>query len=293
MSRKILKVAFAVLSLLIIASMVIFIEKHKVKPKERAEMQSTEQMNSSIISEDLQSNADGYPDSDEKSSRDAVSDEGIDNEKITKGKLVYYPKSYEIVTSEDELLKYKLEFFDTEGYPPLQGDYEEEWIDYEAIRNEVPELDNLWNHKSDYTDDEFQRIEDKYEDVIKNHTEIRKPLVSYLFVTLEIENITDKPLYDAISLYIIGDNYNFTDMICYFDKTESRTIDEKAKNLSWYHYAPREKMECTIAFPLSESYFPEGTELYIGEVPVFDEGFFEPKGADNVIVLRSLNEAGD
>ena len=293
MSRKILKVAFAVLSLLIIAGMVIFIEKHKVKPKERAEMQSTEQMNSSIISEDLQSNLDGYLSSDGETSPIADDDKGTANNEITYGKLIFRPKSYEIVTSDDKLHEsYNPEYFKNEEYPALSGDYEEEVVDYEAIRNEAPELDDLWDNKSDYTEEEAKEIEGRYADVIKSHTEIIRPGIRYLFVTLEVENTEDKPVYDSICLYAIGDNGDFTDYICYFDKTESLTVEEKSKNLTWYHYEPKEIIECTIGFALSESRFPEGTKLYIGRIPVGDV-IFDPEKEGNIISLRSLNEVSN
>lgn len=290
MKRRGLQITIVVISILVIFGIVVFIENHKAKPEQRVEMLYTEQINNMDSTEESQGNLDGYLSSDGETYPSADDGIGTGNNEITYGKLIFRPKSYEIVTSDDKLHeRYNPEYFENEEYPALSGDYEEEVVDYEAIRNEAPELDDLWDNKSDYTDEEAKEIEGRYADVIKSHTEIRRPGIRYLFVTLEVKNTEDKPVYDSIYLYIIGDNGDFTDNICYFDKTESLTVEEKIKNLTWYHYEPKEIIECTIGFALSESRFPEGTELYIGRIPV-DDGIFDPEKEENIIGLRNLNE---
>lgn len=212
-----------------------------------------------------------------KDAPNAVEDESddVDNDETDKNNNTLYVDGIEIEVLGCEMIedtdiskqtKYSQEFFYSGEVP--DAEYLIEYIDYEAIKEECPELQELWENESDSTDIEHvKEVYNRHLDVIEKHTTMIHPKTRYYFVRCKMTNTKQKKYNACLDVYIFvkgeGEYLYMQRGACYFDKAVYLEGDERVHNFFWYPIAEGEVLECVLGFEIQEVWNEE-EKYYVG-----------------------------
>ncbi len=254
------------------------IENNKEKPYERETEQTTEK---DLVQES------------ETGAETEIETETPSSNVIRQGLLEYELISYEIVedTEIEQQQAYKKEFFREEEL--ATADYTEEFVDYDAIKEDSPELKELFENKLNYTDAEYAEIRNQHIDVIQKHTVMRHPKTRYLFVKCNITNKSERPNNVLLDLYTFivsadGKDSIYHDNLCYFDKAVNISDDDRAHRFYEYPFDKNETLECTIGFAIKEEYGPD-EQYYVGVVPAGAD-YVDPEHTENIVKVDKIGD---
>ena len=190
---------------------------------------------------------------------------------------------------------YKAEWFKAGELP--DAEYEEEYIDYEAVKEACPELRELWeNEDNKYTIEETKEIYNRNLDVIEQYTTMRHPKTRYFFVTCRITNLLEERNEAGLALdtfisfndsesLAMHDNY-----AVYFDKAVYTTGEERGNRFFWYPFEAKEVLECVLGYEIKEEN-DKNEEYYLGvQTPGADVWTFENTQLVPLTETGGLNE---
>lgn len=258
--KKILQIL--ILCFIVVSSCVIAqrIDADKKKPYERREAQEIIYTDDAGIDNESDAGTDmnnTESDAVKESYSKAIYDSGLKYEFL----------SYEIVDEDDllEQTKYKSENF-YNGIP--SSDYQVEYIDYEAVKAECPELRDMWENENDYSVEEVKQIYQDNIDYIEKYTYSYHPETKYIFIKCKITNTLENT--DEFSIYpriyvekADGTEFNSQEAIIYFDEAENTEGEERLKRFFCRKFTGGEVLECTLGFQVQETY-GEDEVYYIG-----------------------------
>ena len=182
------------------------------------------------------------------------------------GTLEYRVISCEIYDDTNilEQTQFPSEYFLEGEYP--DPNYISSEINFYELREDCPEfvewleLDYEESLNSDFDYDAFI-AEHEADYTIEEHPDTR-----YIFVTVEVTNLTDEDFYTDIGAYLDVENVepvyegyplrNSTDMMTYFDYLPDLTGDELDHYRGWYDFEPGESHIFTIGYTIRS--WPEG-----------------------------------
>lgn len=190
------------------------------------------------------------------------------------GNIIYEFLSVDIV-EETEIktqTKYPAANFYDEVFP--DSNYQATVRDWKTMVEEAPELKNIFESSFDYSYDEYEKIYDKYEDIIKKNTYEAHPNTRYYFVHMRVTNTSDEKNRDVVmnELRTIVTNGNkktssINESICYFSSPQNIRGEERAQFFFWYNMAPGEVLECTVGFQVRDDWiYPSDQYVYAGFV---------------------------
>lgn len=228
-------------------------------------------------------------DRNQDSSQNVESEESIP--KLYTNNLCVEVLSCEVVEDVDieKQTTYPAEWFLSGKLP--DSDYREEVIDYEAIKEECPQLRDIWENDGKYSDEEVKDIYNQHLDVIEKYTTMEHPKTKYYFVKCKITNLSKKTIEASVGFdtFVTGlyDPYLIMhEGACYFDEAVYIEGDEREKQFFWHTFKPNEIFECVVGYEIKVE--DDNTKCYIG---------VQTPGVDNFTVdntqLIPLEETGD
>ena len=114
------------------------------------------------------------------------------------GSIIYEFLSVDIV-EETEIktqTKYPAANFYDEVFP--DSNYQATVRDWKTMVEEAPELKNIFESSFDYSYDKYEKIYDKYADIIKKNTYEAHPNTRYYFVHMRVTNTSDDKNRDVV-----------------------------------------------------------------------------------------------
>lgn len=152
------------------------------------------------------------------------------------------------------------------------ADYEDECIDYGAIKEVCPELKDLWEGDNyDYTEEELKEIYNRNRDVIEQYTIYKHPKTRYIFAKCRIENRHKGKNETTVDVdtFTSSENSKYLarhDNAVYFDKAIHTIGEDRDHRFFWYTFGEGEVLECTLGFEMKEEW-NEKDKYYIGVQP--------------------------
>lgn len=200
---------------------------------------------------------------------------------IKHGGLKYEFLEYEVIEEQDiqNQNKYLPENFYFGELP--KGDEVVKSIDYETIKEECPELKDIWENNSKYTVEEVKEIYQEHIDVIEKHTTYIHPETKYVFIKCKITNVLGDTNSADVYLYSFkpctGEQEGYVKMsesICYFDMSQNTAPGIRGQKFYNYTFEQDEELICTLGFKICKEVDPDVNvleETYIGVQSATDE----------------------
>lgn len=277
------------------------LEKNKKKPYER----NTENSDTSETISETHDQTDSEPTTEESKKISIVSgDVGNNDEeknwKNTAGDNIFNSDgvkveclSVDVVEDTDivKQTKYSAEYFKTGELP--DPDFIEKITDMEAVFEQAPDYEKLYNSPVENEDDmnKLREMQEKNKDLLEENTKYIHPKTRYYFVKCRITNENEEAVDKVLSFYtqfVLSNKsqmWNIDNQV-YFDKSIHMVGDDRADWFFLRTLEPAEVLECTLGFEVSDSYNGSVT-LYIGEPPLTDE-LFDPDSYPDLVKLDNI-----
>jgi len=203
--------------------------------------------------------------------------------------------SYEIIEDTDIAAQTKYDganFYSGELPDPNEL---EEYIDYDAIKAECPELKEMWETDK-YTFEETIEIFNNNIDIVNKHTSMVHFKTRYIFINCQITNTSDKvrDVYMNEIRCILSspdmEQYVYNDNMCYFDAPVYTQGEDREHSFFCYSLQPGETLDCTVGFAVKDEI--ENPEYYFGFIDMqLEMDGINPVKGKYVIKLSDLEEA--
>lgn len=295
------KIVFVSLALLIVVGGTVVVarmDNNKQTPLERHIEQINQEQNSenNTLSTSPSGEVEQVPDSGE------ISDSNVMyNNRHT---LEYQIITYEVYDDSNILnqVQFPIEYYLEDRYP--NPNYIYNGIAWHNLREDYPEVaEYLDLDYEDYINSSFDfegfMTEHSDEYTISEHPETR-----YVFVTIEVTNISDNEIYESVPQLLCIENdvqaYDYdihwygASMVTYFDYIPDLSGDELLHKRTWYNFAPGETHRFTIGYTLRAYPFDDSPLLFSDNdtyyycIPFPDEQVTSPIYFMNSVCLNEL-----
>lgn len=151
-------------------------------------------------------------------------------------------------------------------------DYTIRYMDEAKVKAECPALKELWENEGKYSQEEYEKITNENQEIIRKHIYTRHPDSSYAFIQCKITSTGPGDNFISPCIYARSADGKLTsydiDALCYFDKA-IHTEGNDRTYFYVYNFAPGETLECTLGFVLQEDFnLGEGQTYYVGSEPL-------------------------